>query len=99
MSDFGFRMSGDLRAAASFGCRSRINRHQTSEIRHLLLAALLAAVGMVRLIAADPLQVIFEQASKDLSAGDFASAERGFEKVLATAPNQVAAMGNLGVVY
>jgi len=103
MSDVGFPISGDLRPAASFGCRSRINRHPTSEIRHpppgIRHLLLLATLGMVRLIAADPLQVIFEQASKDLSAGNFASAERGFEKVLAAAPNQVAAMGNLGVVY
>src|SRR5260370_1204256 len=43
--------------------------------------------------------MIFEQAAKDLSAGNYASAERGFEKVLAAAPKQVPAMGNLGVVY
>src|SRR5258708_3340917 len=60
---------------------------------------LLAGLGMVCLIAADPLQAIFEQAAKDLSAGNYASAERGFEKVLAASPNQIAAMGNLGVVY
>src|SRR5258708_19262815 len=60
---------------------------------------LLAGLGIGCLIAADPLQAIFEQAAKDLSAGNYASAERGSEKVLAAPPNQTAAMGNLGVVY
>src|SRR5260370_15018652 len=60
---------------------------------------LFAGWGMLRLMAADPLQAIFDHAAKDLSAGNYASAERGFEKVLAADPNQVAAMGNLGVVY
>src|SRR5260370_17201916 len=60
---------------------------------------LLAGLGIGCLIAADPLQAIFEQAAKDLSAGNYAAAERGFEKVLAASPNQIAAMGNLGVVY
>jgi len=43
------------------------------------------------------LQAIFEQAAKD--APRAYAPERGFEKVLAATPNQVAAMGNLGVVY
>ena len=60
---------------------------------------LLALVSLVSLLAADPLQAIFDLAAKDLAAGNYASAERGFEKVLAILPNQVAAMGNLGVIY
>src|SRR6266516_208486 len=62
MSDFGCRISGDLRAVV---------RHPQVRL------SLLAALGIACLVAA----------------------ERGFEKVLAAAPNQVAAMGNLGVVY
>src|SRR5258708_35507414 len=72
------------------------NRSMTVAAQKSLL---LAALGMLPLVAADPLQAIFEQAAKDLSAGAYAAAERGFEKVLAASPNQVAAMGNLGVVY
>src|SRR5258708_30359897 len=60
---------------------------------------LLAGLGIGCLIAADPLQAIFEQGAKDLSVGNYAAAERGFEKWLAASPNQIAAMGNLGVVY
>ena len=44
-------------------------------------------------------QAIFEHASQALQAGDYASAEDGFRKVLVAEPGNVSALGNLGVVY
>src|SRR6266545_2263613 len=44
-------------------------------------------------------QGVFEHASQDLHAGDYAAAEDGFRKVLLAEPGNVSALGNLGVVY
>ena len=80
-------------------CRAPVDRFGGLAQEGFQVAALLAALGMVRLVAGDPLQAIFEQAAKDLSAGAYAAAGHSFEKVLPAAPNQVAAIGNFGVVY
>jgi tetratricopeptide (TPR) repeat protein len=42
---------------------------------------------------------IFADAARALSSGDLAAASRGFEQVLAREPNNLGALGNLGVVY
>ena len=47
----------------------------------------------------EPQQVVFRQAVSALAAGDYAAAEGGFRAVLKTAPNNIGALGNLGVVY
>jgi len=59
----------------------------------LLLASGFAAC------AADTLETTFQNAAAALSAGDYAAAEEGFRKVLKLEPNNVGALGNLGVVY
>src|SRR5215472_13383776 len=48
---------------------------------------------------AETTQRIFARASDALKAGDYAAAETGFRKVLEIEPENVSAMGNLGVVY
>ena len=50
-------------------------------------------------IAADPVAQMFGDAAAALSAGDYATAEKGFLLVLKYSPNHVGALGNLGVVY
>jgi tetratricopeptide (TPR) repeat protein len=49
--------------------------------------------------AADPLLPVFQKAAAALGSGDYAAAEAGFQQVLKAAPDNVAALGNLGVVY
>ena len=49
--------------------------------------------------AAEPAKEVFDKAVQALSAGDYASAERGFQTVLRQEPNQIAALANLGVIY
>ena len=44
-------------------------------------------------------QEVFENASKALKAGDYDGAEAGFRNVLKTDPQNIGALGNLGVVY
>jgi tetratricopeptide (TPR) repeat protein len=47
---------------------------------------------------ADP-KAEFDKAAADLAAGNLAAAEAGFRSVLASSPNHIGALGNLGVVY
>ncbi len=49
--------------------------------------------------AAEPAKEVFDRAAKDLAAGDYTAAERGFQTVLRTEPHHVGALGNLGVIY
>ncbi len=42
---------------------------------------------------------IFALAARDLQAGRLTEAQAGFEKVLAAEPNNLGALGNLGVIY
>ena len=58
----------------------------------LLALSLAAAQG-------EDLQSIFQKASQSLSSGDLPSAERGFQQVLESQPQNIGALGNLGVVY
>ncbi len=62
-----------------------------------LLAAVLAYAAV--LLGSEPLTQTFEQAVKALSAQDYAAAEAGFQKVLASFPNHAGALQNLGLVY
>ena len=49
--------------------------------------------------AAKPAKEVFDQAARDLAAGDYDAAERGFQSVLRQEPRQIAALSNLGVIY
>jgi tetratricopeptide (TPR) repeat protein len=51
------------------------------------------------LCAAEPAKVIFDGAVRALAAGDYETAERGFQSVLREQPRHVAALSNLGVIY
>jgi superkiller protein 3 len=50
------------------------------------------------LCAAEP-AVVFEGAVRALGAGDYETAERGFQSVLRQQPGHIAALSNLGVIY
>lgn len=64
-------------------------------MRFLLISIWCVSVA----VAADTLPEIFEQAARALASGDYRTAEAGFQTVLDRAPNQIGAMGNLGVIY
>ena len=51
------------------------------------------------LCAAEPAKEIFDGAVRALSAGDYETAERGFQSVLRQQPGNIAALSNLGVIY
>ena len=59
----------------------------------------LAVLFCAGLFGADSLEAVFEKAASALASQDYANAERGFEAVLKAQPANVAALGNLGVVY
>jgi predicted Zn-dependent protease len=67
-------------------------RIQHAARRGLLLSA-------AALFAADPIEAVFEKAVAALAAQDYVAAERGFVTVLKTKPDNIGALGNLGVVY
>lgn len=49
--------------------------------------------------AAEPAKDVFDRAVRALAANDYQTAERGFQSVLRQEPRNVAALGNLGVIY
>jgi tetratricopeptide (TPR) repeat protein len=49
--------------------------------------------------AAEPAKEIFDGAVRALAAGDYETAERGFQSVLRQQPGHIAALSNLGVIY
>src|SRR5260370_41491093 len=51
------------------------------------------------LCAAEPAKEIFDGAVRALAAGDYETAERGFQSVLRQQPGHIAALSNLGVIY
>src|ERR1019366_6941889 len=51
------------------------------------------------LCAAEPAKEIFDGAVRALSAGDYETAERGFQSVLRQQPGNIAVLSNLGVIY
>ena len=48
---------------------------------------------------AEPAKQIFDGAARALAAGDYQTAERGFQAVLQQEPRNIAALSNLGVIY
>src|ERR1035441_6014619 len=51
------------------------------------------------LCAAETAKEVFDGAVRALAAGDYETAERGFQSVLREQPRQIAALSNLGVIY
>ena len=51
------------------------------------------------LCAAEPAKEVFDGAVRALAAGDYETAERGFQSVLREQPRHIAALSNLGVIY
>lgn len=51
------------------------------------------------LCAAEPAKEVFDRAARELAAGDYEPAERGFQSVLREEPRNIAALSNLGVIY
>src|SRR5436305_6919219 len=51
------------------------------------------------LSGAEPAKEVFEKAVRALAAGDYETAERGFQSVLREQPRNIAALSNLGVIY
>jgi Tfp pilus assembly protein PilF len=62
-------------------------------------AACLLLCGLLVRADSDPAQITFDRAVQALSAGDYGSAEQGFQTVLKQQPDNVGAIGNLGVLY
>src|ERR1035437_861594 len=51
------------------------------------------------LCAAESAKEVFDGAARALAAGDYATAERGFQSVLRAEPRNIPALSNLGVIY
>ncbi|MGH9609430.1 MAG: tetratricopeptide repeat protein, partial [Bryobacteraceae bacterium] len=62
-------------------------------------AAYLLVCGLLVGAAPEPPKIIFDRAAKALSAGDYEAAEQGFQAVLKQQPDNVGAIGNLGILY
>jgi Flp pilus assembly protein TadD len=62
-------------------------------------AACLLMWGLLARGQTEPVQVTFDHAVRALSAGDYGAAEQGFQAVLRQQPNNVGAIGNLGILY
>jgi tetratricopeptide (TPR) repeat protein len=63
------------------------------------IVVLICALICINVFGADPVEAVFQQAASALSSQDYPAAEHGFQSVLKSQPNNVAALGNLGVVY
>ncbi len=62
-------------------------------------AACLLLCGLLADAASEPAQATFDHAVEALSAADYSAAEQGFQAVLKQQPNNVGAVGNLGILY
>ncbi len=67
-------------------------------VRGLLFAGLFVS-SLLAQAASEPAKVTFDRAVKALSAGDYAAAKQGFQSVVRQEPNNVGAIGNLGIIY
>jgi tetratricopeptide (TPR) repeat protein len=63
------------------------------------LACLCFCSLMVWAAATQQASVIFDQAVQQLSVGNYAAAEQGFQTVLRQQPGHIGAIGNLGIIY
>ena len=64
-----------------------------------VLVVLLLFVSAPSSEGADALEATFNTAAAALSRGDLPTAEQGFRTVLKSQPNNIGALGNLGVIY
>jgi tetratricopeptide (TPR) repeat protein len=62
-------------------------------------AAFVLLCGLLANAQSESAQVIFDRAVQALSAGDYSGAEQGFQAILKQQPNNVGAIGNLGILY
>ena len=63
------------------------------------LAVCLCLCSWLALGTEQPAKLLFDEATKALAAGDYAAAERGFKAVARREPDNVGAIGNLGIIY
>jgi len=64
-----------------------------------MILLLLPTLGLGGQAQPQDLRAVFEQAQRELMAGNYAKAEAGFREVLKMDPRSAAAHSNLGVVY
>ena len=64
-----------------------------------VLATMSVILSLPAFAALDAQEVLFENSSQKLKAGDYPGAEAGFLKILQSDPSNVSALGNLGIVY
>ena len=62
-------------------------------------AACLYFCGLLAWAATEPPEMAFAHAVHALAAGDYADAEQGFRSVIRQHPDNVGAIGNLGIIY
>ena len=55
--------------------------------------------GWAGWVTDQPTSVVFDQAARALASGDYATAEQGFKTVLRREPNNIGAIGDLGIIY
>ena len=61
-------------------------------------AVCLILCGLTVWGADPPTKMIFEEATKALAAGDYPAAEQGFQSVLRLEPDNLGAIGDLGII-
>jgi tetratricopeptide (TPR) repeat protein len=64
-----------------------------------LFGVFLYLCGMLAFAASEPADIIFSRAVQAMAAGNYATAEQGFQSVLRREPRNVGAIGNLGILY
>jgi tetratricopeptide (TPR) repeat protein len=62
-------------------------------------AACLCLCGLLAWAATEPPETVFNRAVHALGSGDYAAAEQGFQSVIRQQPDNVGAIGNLGIIY
>src|SRR5579859_4163649 len=65
----------------------------------LALLPVLSFLIFLHAAALDGQDSLFESSSRKMQAGDYQGAETGFLQVLRSDPDNVSALGNLGLVY
>jgi tetratricopeptide (TPR) repeat protein len=68
-------------------------------ISYMKVAAWLLLCGLLAHAQSESLEAIFDHAAQALAAGNYRAAEEGFRTVLKQQPENVGAIGNLGILY
>ncbi|MFL6463310.1 MAG: tetratricopeptide repeat protein [Bryobacteraceae bacterium] len=74
-------------------------RSSTSNLRTVLTCAAIILLSQHLIAAQNTNEKIFGEGTESLRRGDNAAAEKAFLTVLKSEPNNLAALGNLGIVY